>query len=163
MIFLKKIVAGKRYESNQSSFLAETNKKIAHGEGEIELLQSVLTKTKIAKKKQRIASLEKERQSSKKKKDWCTGNISMHQGIIKIIEMATLIPPSTAEVERSFSLINLISTPLCKRLSAENLGYCMRICTFPRSLTENDYQQILSRWLKDAGSKSKRYQIDHCS
>ena len=68
MIFLKKIVAAKRYESNQSSFLAETNKKIADGEGEIELLQSVLTKTKIAKKKQRIASLEKERQSFKKKK-----------------------------------------------------------------------------------------------
>ena len=155
MIFLKKIVAAKRYESNQSSFLAETNKKIADGEGEIELLQSVLTKTKIAKKKQRIASLEKERQSFKKKKDWCTGNIAMHQGITKIIEMATLIPPSTAEVERSFSLINLISTPLCKRLSAENLVHCMRIFTFPRSLTENDYQQIPSRWLEDAGSKSK--------
>ena len=43
-------------------------------------------------------------------KDWCTDNklISMHQDITKIIEMAALIPPSTAEVERSFSLMNLI-------------------------------------------------------
>ena len=65
----------------------------------------------------------------------------MHQDITKIIEMTPLISPSTAEVERSFSLMNLISTPLRKHLSAENLGNCMRIC---KSLTENDYQQILS-------------------
>ena len=131
-----------QYESNQSSSLAETNKKITDGEREIELLQSVLTKTTIAKKKQRIASLEKERDNLIKKqnynfeimlKDWCTDNklISMHQDIIKIIEMAALIPPSTAEVERSFSVMNLVSTPLRKRLSDENLCHCMRICKFP--------------------------------
>ena len=136
--------------------MAETNKKITDGEREIELLQSVPTKTKIAKKKQGIASLEKERDNLIKKqnhnleimlKDWCTDNklISMHQDITKIIEMAALIPPSTAEVERSFSLMNLISTPLQKHLSAEKLGHCMRICKFPRSLTKNDYQQLLSQ------------------
>ena len=155
--------------------MAETNKKITDGEREIELLQSVLTKTKIANKKQRIASLEKERGNLIKKqnynfkimlKDWCTDNklISMHEDIIKIIEMAALIPPSTAEVERSFSLMNLVSTPLRKHLSDENLGHCMRICKFPRSLTENDYQQILSRWwLEGAGTKSKSCRIDHRS
>ena len=74
---------------------------------------------------------------------------------MKIIEIAALIPPSTAEVERSFSLMNLISAPLRKRLSAENLGHCMRICKFPRSLTKNGYQQILSRWLEGAETKSK--------
>ena len=65
----KKVVAARRlkYESNQSSSLAETNKKITCGEREVELLQSVLTKTKIAKKKQRIASLEKERYNLIKK------------------------------------------------------------------------------------------------
>ena len=111
----------------QSSSLAATNKKITDGEREIELLKSVLTKTKIAKEKQRTASLEKERVNLIKKqnynfeimlKDWCTDNklISMHQDITKIIEMAALISPSTAEVERSFSLMNLISTPLRQRL-----------------------------------------------
>ena len=96
-------------------------------------------------------------------KDWCTDNklISMHQDITKIIEMAALIPPSTAEVERSFSLMNLISTPLRKRLSVENLGHCMRICKFPRSLTENDYQQILSPWLEVAETKPKSRRINH--
>ena len=62
----------------------------------------------------------------------------MHQDITKIIEMAALIPSSTAEVERSFSLMNLISTPLRKRLSAENLGHC----------TKNNYQQILWKVLE---------------
>ena len=153
--------------------MAQTNKKITDGEREIELLQCVLTKTKIAKKKQRMRlSLEKERDNLIKKqnynfeimlKDWCTDNnlISIHQGITKIIEMDALIPPSTAEVERSFSLMNLISIPLHKGLSAENLGHCMRICKFPRSLTKNDYQQILSRWLEGTGTKSKNCQMDH--
>ena len=117
MIFLKKIVAAKKlkYEPNQSSSLSETNKKITNGKREIELLQSILTKTKIEKKKQKIGSLEKERDNFIKKqnynfeimlKDWCTDNklISMHQDITKIIKIAALIPPSTAEVERSFSL-----------------------------------------------------------
>ena len=152
--------------------MAERNKKITDGEREIELLQSVLTKTTIAKKKQRIASLEKERDNLIKKqnynfeimlKNWCTDNkfISMHQDITEIIEMAALIPPSTAEMERSFSLMNLISTPARKRLSDESLGRYMRICKFPRRLTENDYQQILSRWLGGAGTKSKSRRIDH--
>ena len=87
--------------------------------------------------------------------------MSVHQDITKIIEMAALAPQSTAEVERSFSVKNLISAPLLKDLSAENLGHCMRICKFPRSLTENDHQQIISRWLEGAGAKSKSRRIDH--
>ena len=57
-------------------------------------------------------------------KDWCTDNKlqSMHQDITKIIEMAALISPSNAKVDRSFSLINLISTPLRKHLSADKSG-----------------------------------------
>ena len=47
--------------------MAETNKKITDGEQEIELLQRVLTKAKIAKKKHRVASLEKERDNLIKK------------------------------------------------------------------------------------------------
>ena len=85
--------------------------------------------------------------------------MSMHQDITKIIEIAALIAPSVAEVERSFSLMNLTSTPLCKRLSVENLGGFMTICKFPRSLTENDYQQILSRWLGAAEPNQKAAEL----
>ena len=132
----KKIVAAKKlkYEPSQSSSLSETNKKITNGKREIELLQSILTKTKIEKKKQKIGSLEKERDNFIKKqnynfeimlKDWCIDNklISMHQDITKIIRIAALIPPSTAEMERSFSLMNLISTPLSKCLWTEYLEH----------------------------------------
>ena len=69
-IFLKIVTTkGSKYEYNQSSSLAETNKKIADEEQEIELLQSVSTKTKIAKKKQGIASLKKERENLIKKQN----------------------------------------------------------------------------------------------
>ena len=89
--------------------------------------------------------------------DRCIENklMSMHQDITKIIEISALIAPSVAEVERSFSLMNLTSTPLCQRLSVENLGRCMTICKFPRNLTENDYQQILSQWLGGAEPNQK--------
>ena len=58
-----------------------------------------------------------------------------HPAITRILRLAALIPPSTAEVERSLSLMNLISTPLRKRLKQESLDHCMRICKFPRKLT----------------------------
>ena len=66
----KNIVVTKRlkYESNQSSSLAETNKKITDGDQEIELLQSILTKTKIAKKEAKNSLTGKKRQSYKKTK-----------------------------------------------------------------------------------------------
>ena len=69
-LIFKKIVAAKRlkYESNQSSSLAETNKKITDGDQEIELLQSVLTKTKIAKKEAKNSLTGKKRKSYKKTK-----------------------------------------------------------------------------------------------
>ena len=92
------------------------------------------TKTNILKKKQKIRELEREADTLKHNqiytcdllpKDWC------------------LIPPSTKEVERSFSLMNLILTPLRKRLLPENLSHCMHICKFPRALSDSNYKKIL--------------------
>ena len=73
--------------------------------------------------------------------------------ITTVLVLAALIPPSTAEVERSFSLMNLILTPLRKRLLPENLGHCMRICKF-RKLTDADFDEILKRWLVGEGTKT---------
>ena len=66
--------------------------------------------------------------------------LSRHYNIAKL---AALIPPSRAEVERSFSLMNLILTPLQKRLLLENLSHCMRIRKFPRALSDSNYKEII--------------------
>ena len=70
-----------------------------------------------------------------------------HLDITHILSLAALVPPSTAEVERSFSLMKLISTRLRNRLTSENLGHCMRICTFHRELSDEDFNSIMIRWL----------------
>ena len=95
-------------------------------------------------------------------KDWMKNSASnTHSTISRILNIAALIPPSTAEVERSFSLMNLISTPLRKRLNQESLSHCMRICKFPRELTDSDYKEIMQRWLKGEGTKTNHRRIAH--
>ena len=47
--------------------------------------------------------------------------------ITKVLTLAASIPPSTAEVECTFSLMKFICTQTRKQLSHENLGACMRI------------------------------------
>ena len=42
-----------------------------------------------------------------------------HPDMTRLIEIATLIPPPTAEVERSFSLMKLVSTRLRNRMNQE--------------------------------------------
>ena len=49
---------------------------------------------------------------------WNKTNYVLHYAnITKIILFIALIPPSTAEVERTFLLLNLISTPLTRSLN----------------------------------------------
>ena len=55
--------------------------------------------------------------------DWFQHSAAVrHPDISKILNIAALIPSSTAEVEKSFSLMKLISTRLRNRLNQENLG-----------------------------------------
>ena len=58
-----------------------------------------------------------------------------------LLTLAPLIPPSTAEVERTFSLMKLFCTGKRKRLSNEDLGACMHICKY-KELSECDFQKI---------------------
>ena len=90
------------------------------------------------------------------------------------MNFATLIPTSTAQVERSFSLMNLISVKLRKRLGQENLGHCMRISNYLHTLSDADYEDIyhiclpaeetksgsrkVAAYVKDA--RAKRFYID---
>ena len=54
-----------------------------------------------------------------------SGCAASHPVITKILNLAALIPPSTAEVECTFSLMKLIFTKLINMLSRENLGACI--------------------------------------
>ena len=62
--------------------------------------------------------------------------------------LAALIPPPTAEVECTFSLIKLISTWARKRLTQENLGACMYVNCKYKELPEYDFQEIMDLWLE---------------
>ena len=84
-----------------------------------------------------------------------SGCENRHPDITRILNLEPLIPPSTAEVERTFSLMKLICTKLRSRLSQENLGPCIRIGKF-RELTEKDFHSIIEKWLKADYTKSKK-------
>ena len=67
-----------------------------------------------------------------------------HCEITKLLILAALIPPSTAKVERSFSLMKLICTKLRKQLTNENLIALMRICKYEGKI---NYKEIKELWL----------------
>ena len=84
-----------------------------------------------------------------------SGCENRHPDITRILNLEPLIPPSTAEVERTFSLMKLICTKLRSRLSQENLGPCIRIGKF-RELSKKDFHSIIEKWLKADYTKSKK-------
>ena len=142
------------FESKQKANLNKVEDQIVSKKKEIELLKSMSTKTNIEKEKQKIRELEREADTLKHNqiytfnlllKDWCADPALTlaYPDITKLLKLAALIPPSTAEVERSFLLMNLILTPLRKRLLPENLSHCMHICKFPRALSDSNYKKIL--------------------
>ena len=59
----------------------------------------------------------------------------------------SFIPPSTAEVESTVSLMKLICTLTRKRLNQESLGGCVSICKY-KELCECDFQEIMDLWLE---------------
>ena len=92
-------------------------------------------------------------------KRWYDNNLQVkHSDISKMLEFAALIPPSTAEVERAFSLMKLICTRLRRSLAQVNLAHCMRISKF-RELTKQDYEKIIDIWLAADDTKSKKRKI----
>ena len=158
-----------KWESLQQSSLASVEQQRHEIQNEIDLLGSLMNATKKLKKNQKLGSLDREIATLKKRlaytfeevlKNWMGHSASVrHPAITRILNLAALIPPSTAEVERSFSLMNLISTPLRRRLNQESLGQCMRVCLFPRKLTNADYENILKSWLQADDTKSKTRRV----
>ena len=81
-----------------------------------------------------------------------------HPDVTKMLLFAALIPPSTAEVERTLSLMKVICTRLRVSLSQVNLAHCIRISKF-RKLCKEDYKTILDRWLAADDTKSKKRKV----
>ena len=111
------------FESKQKADLNKVEEQIVSKKKEIELLKSMLTKSNIKKEKQNIKEFEREADTLNHNqiytfnlllKDWCADPALTleYPDITKLIKLAALIPPSTVKVERSFSLMNLILTPL---------------------------------------------------
>ena len=48
--------------------------------------------------------------------------------MITLLELAAICPTTTAEVERGFSLMNLLCTPLRSNMLPKTLEYLTRIC-----------------------------------
>ena len=168
----KKVTLNNRnmFESKQKADLNKVEEQIVSKKKEIELLKSMLTKTNIEKKKQKIRELEREADTLKHNqiytfnlllKDWCADPALTlaYPDVTTLLKLAALIPPYTAEVERSFSLMNLILTPLRTRLLPENLSHCMHMCKFPRALSDSDYKEILQHWLLGEGTKSSSRRV----
>ena len=119
---------------------------------------------KNRRKESKISALEKERVSLSRYNEytfvkflqWQQFNrySQRFQNISRVINFARLIPTSTAEVERSFQLINLISVKLRKCLGQENLGHCMRISNYPHTLSDADCKDIYRIWLSAEETKN---------
>ena len=93
-------------------------------------------------------------------KSWYSSNLcTCHGDMTKILTLAALIPPSTAEVQQSFSLMKLICTRLQRSLTSEHLSACMIISKF-RELADKDFQEILKQWLQAENTKSKQWRVE---
>ena len=78
-----------------------------------------------------------------------------HPDVTKMLFLATLIPPSTSEIERTFSLMKLLCTRLRILLTQASLVHCMRISKY-RTLSSKDYKDILKHWLRADETKTKK-------
>ena len=73
------------------------------------------------------------------------GSVRNFPSNMKLLILALLIPPLTSGVERGFSIMNLLVSPLRKSLNENNIHRLMRICLDePKFLSEKQLQKIIS-------------------
>ena len=157
------------YEEQQKDKLHRVRSEKSNSEKRLRTLGQLLSERKRIREMKGIKRLEKKEKDLEKRsrftfeimhKLWHRNEevVSKHPDITKMLYLAALIPPSTAEVERSFSLMKLICTRLRISLSQNSLKNCMRICKF-RKLTKKDFRDILKDWLKADDTKSKKRKV----
>ena len=131
-----------KWENQKEAALANAKQFLKQGQNSKKLLKSIWSKRKLIKVNKNIQT-EIGRKSGHSwqsarvgqylfdilLKSWMLSPFSdRHKDITTIILLRSLIPPLTAEVERSFSLMKLICTWLRNRLLTKSLSHCMRIC-----------------------------------
>ena len=79
------------------------------------------------------------------------GSVHNFPNNMKLLKLALLIPPSTSGVERGFSVMNLLVSPLRKSLSKNNIDRLMRICLDgPKFLIEEQLEKIIDIYKDNA-------------
>ena len=152
-----------KYKNNQTFNLSLAEQTLKNKEKSKQTLASFLSKQKLIKVDKNIKTYQSDVEELKKnhKNTFLKlpqNHVLPHlcQQIMSVIlVLAALIPPSTAKVEHSFSLMKLICTRLRKSMSSKTLSNCMWICKF-REMTNKDYNSILQRCLKADDNKSKK-------
>ena len=154
-----------KYKNNQTFNLSLAEQTLKNKEKSKQTLASFLSKQKLIKVDKNIKTHQSDVEELKKiikihfwnchKIMFCLISVSTHNDMSVILVLAALIPPSTAKVEHSFSLMKLICTRLRKSMSSKTLCNCMWICKF-REMTNKDYNSILQRCLKADDNKSKK-------
>ena len=77
------------------------------------------------------------------------GTLQNCSNIAILLKISLLIPPSTSNVERGFSVMNLICTPLRSSLNEQNLDRFMRICiNGPEKLNDDMLNQLIQDFKK---------------
>ena len=66
--------------------------------------------------------------------------------LIKLAQLALTHPVHTCDAERTFSVQNLILSPLRNRLSPERSDQLMRVCIEGEKLEEFDFHKALAQW-----------------
>ena len=151
------------YEDEQQSKLESALKEKRKSENRLETLGDLMSGRKRLREQKTIKLLETEIDSLQKTlkftfdrmfQRWYNDNKMRvkHPDVTKMLLFAAIIPPSTEEVERPFSLVKVICTRL--RISLSQVG----ISKF-RKLCKEDYKTILDRWLAADDTKSKKRKV----
>ena len=77
------------------------------------------------------------------------GALLRYPNLMRVFRLALLIPPSTSNVERGFSAMNLLCSPLRTSLNQHNLDRFMRISLTgpaPALLKDSDYERYFEKF-----------------
>lgn len=82
------------------------------------------------------------------------GSLKFFVNMAILFKTALLVPPTTSNVERGFSMMNLICTPLRTSLRESNLDRFMRICiNGPETFSEDEVEKIVDIFKRTKDNK----------